>query len=679
MADAKFGIIIETSYKNAQAVAQARRDFDLLVKSIQANGNVSQTTAARIEDMKRSLDAAGKASKQLENNTKNLKDRVSNLKSGFSEVSSAMSALPGPASSAAARIDTLAQAATGLASKLPPMVAALAGVAVVAAAVGTAIATAALQAANYAEKLDILKDQTGLSSAELAGLKEAAVAQGKSFDDIRPAVDFFVRRLGDAARGAPDAVAAFEGLSISIRDTNGELRPTGDVLDEVGTKIRNMGTASERSAAAFDFFGRGGARSVSILTASLKDMAEAANRRGSVLDPATEKTLTRLDESLDSLKATVEAFKLQWIALAGVSVEPIVTKLDEFHKKLLQIVNDPKVKMFTSLIAWLSRDITDPFDKNRSTTAGSSPAKSPLESIVPMIPKGMANEMAIEAAARQREANERDYNTVVANATKARERQEQERLAFETAAIAHNTAGLTITGVPVAGLPTKEQLQDKAFEDAKKENDEFWQEMRGNIRKTKGDVKPDEKPGKTPAELAMEKNKKATEGFRTALDVLSTSLRGATLAAGFTGREFRNLMASMVASVMSLAAPALGPIGAIFSQVFSLFEAGGKVGPVGAATGLVTNGMRGRDSLHALVAGGERVLSVRRNDRFEQLLDSLSEGRSAGAARGSTTNNVSISLSVDPRMDARETERWVRGAVVPALRDEMGSGRFWNG
>jgi hypothetical protein len=416
-------------------------------------------------------------------------------------------------------------------------------------------------------------------------------------------------------------------------------------------------------------------------------MSEAAKLRGSVLDPATERQLKQLDTSLDSLKASFEALKLQMIASVGISLEPLVTGIDKFHKEMLATAKDPVVQDFMRAFLLLSggwapaRVPAGPPQFKAGTPPFATTAGGGLGSITSMIPSAMATNMAIENAARNREKVENEYNEIVAKAKRDRERQEDNRQSFETIAIAHNRATPLITGTLISGpgVPTKDELQNKALEDAEKENKAFWDEVGRSIRKTRGEVKDEPKPGKTPQELELEKNKKATAALSTSLDVLSSSLRGASLAASFTSREFRSLVTSMVASVMALAAPALGPIGSVFSQIFSLFDAGGKVAPIGASTGLVTNGMRGRDSLHAMLGGGERVLSVRRNDRFEQMLDSLSTGRGNLGGGGSVTNHVSINVSVDPRMDARATERWVRGNVVPALRDEMGSGRFWNG
>jgi len=82
-------------------------------------------------------------------------------------------------------------------------------------------------AADYQEKIDQVADATGFTTAQIAGLEIAASDMGRSFDQIRPSLDFFVRKIGEAADGNTQALQTFNDLGVAVRDASGRSLPPG--------------------------------------------------------------------------------------------------------------------------------------------------------------------------------------------------------------------------------------------------------------------------------------------------------------------------------------------------------------------------------------------------------------------------------------------------------------------
>jgi hypothetical protein len=190
----------------------------------------------------------------------------------------ALHAAAGDAAVGQRKFTEAARDATTAAQNSGQALAAFAKFAIAGTVVTTAMVAAARGVADFQEQLDLASAATGLTTGQLAGLRVAASENGRSFDQIRPSLDFFVRKIGEAADGTETAITSFQRLGIGIRDANGQLRPTGDILREVQGKLNDFATPAERARAAMELFGRSGAASITTLLTPL-DEAEAKARK----------------------------------------------------------------------------------------------------------------------------------------------------------------------------------------------------------------------------------------------------------------------------------------------------------------------------------------------------------------------------------------------------------------
>jgi hypothetical protein len=363
VADQRLGILIEAQNRAAAAVGQFIADIKRTDQALkEAKKTADGSAESNLKVGRAALEAARakqiyrEAARRLTQDNAALTASQLKFREAMQSSLTAVQQHVAAMNPAAAQVSSFTQVLTQATGAAGPFAIAMGGVALVATAAAGGILAASQAAARHQEQMNLLSERTGFATAELAGLSEAAVAQGRSFQEFQPALDFFVRKVGEAARGNDEAKRKFKELGIEVRDAAGQVRPTGEIYRDVSERLREAGSEAERSAISFDLFGRSGSKSVSIFSASLTDMVAAARQRGSILNPETEQTLTRLDDAFDSIGASINAVKLQFIALVGVRVEPFLTEIDKMIKKVQEFANSEATQRALSL----ARAILDP-------------------------------------------------------------------------------------------------------------------------------------------------------------------------------------------------------------------------------------------------------------------------------------------------------------------------------
>lgn len=123
-----------------------------------------------------------------------------------------------------------------------------------AAAAGGMIA-AANSTADYAREIRNASRQSGMTTDALQlntqALGDLGVAEDTAVDGMRE----LNLRLGEAATEGGEVAEGFKGLGVAVRDANGNIRPTGEVLDEVMAKLAQVESPAKRAALGAKIFG----------------------------------------------------------------------------------------------------------------------------------------------------------------------------------------------------------------------------------------------------------------------------------------------------------------------------------------------------------------------------------------------------------------------------------------
>ncbi|MCU0814844.1 MAG: phage tail tape measure protein [Burkholderiaceae bacterium] len=105
---------------------------------------------------------------------------------------------------------------------------------------------------NAADETVKLAQKMGVATKEVAGLQLAFDLSGSNAQEMQTSI---ARLSKEMANGN----AAFERMGINVRDAQGNLRSTRDVLGEVADKFQTYGDGAGKAALAQELFGKAGA------------------------------------------------------------------------------------------------------------------------------------------------------------------------------------------------------------------------------------------------------------------------------------------------------------------------------------------------------------------------------------------------------------------------------------
>jgi Lambda phage tail tape-measure protein (Tape_meas_lam_C) len=179
-----------------------------------------------------------------------------------------------------------------------------------AAAIGAGAAGIAIHAAESADKMLTLSKQTGLSVSALSTWSFIAKQSGVDQEAMAKALQFLSANMLKAATAAPGAVTAFDRLGISVRDSSGNLRNAGTVMEELLKKLGSMKDQAAAVGFAKQLGGKGGAAILGIDPDEIDSLSAKAQQLGIVLDTGTAVAAHKFVETLGEISSAGDGLSL---------------------------------------------------------------------------------------------------------------------------------------------------------------------------------------------------------------------------------------------------------------------------------------------------------------------------------------------------------------------------------
>lgn len=220
--------------------------------------------------------------------------------------------------------------------------------AIIGAAIATAYSAVALGVSNTLKSMDEINKSSqkmGVPVEHLSALRLAADLSDVSMEALSKGVGKLSKSMVEAA-GDPmsSAANAFRALGVSVRDSNGQLRPTIDVTQDIATKFEGMKDGAGKTAASMAVFGKAGADLIPLLNAGgagLQQMMDRAKALGVTFDKdtaaAAEKfrdTLTMLGAAKDGLIVKLTAYLLPALQAFADRMLASASNVDKQNQKL---------------------------------------------------------------------------------------------------------------------------------------------------------------------------------------------------------------------------------------------------------------------------------------------------------------------------------------------------------
>ncbi len=219
------------------------------------------------------------------------------------------------------------------------------------AAVGLAasrLKDAVVETTELGDKLSNLSQITGTSVEKLSSLKLAAEISNLSIDSLSHSIVLFARNIEGAQDGTGKTADALDRLGISLKDADGHLKTSEQLLSDVADRFQRMENGTTKSTLAMDLFGRSGANLIPILnegSEGLRDIEDSARKAGIVMSDETAEAAAELSRSMKVLSAYGEGF---WVSFAS----PIVESLAKVATSMRQARDDGDGFFSSMITGW---------------------------------------------------------------------------------------------------------------------------------------------------------------------------------------------------------------------------------------------------------------------------------------------------------------------------------------
>lgn len=181
-------------------------------------------------------------------------------------------------------------------------------------------ATAALYAANSVagfvkQQIDLadstgkMAQKVGISVEELSKLQYAAQLADVDTAQLQTGLVKLSKGMVEAANGTGQARNAFSALGINVKNSDGSLKSSGDVLTEVAGKFAQYEDGANKTALAVQLFGKSGAELIPLLNAGadgIKQSGDELERFGGVITTKAAQNAELFNDNLTRL-STVSA------------------------------------------------------------------------------------------------------------------------------------------------------------------------------------------------------------------------------------------------------------------------------------------------------------------------------------------------------------------------------------
>ena len=190
----------------------------------------------------------------------------------------------------------------------------------------------AFGAASASDSILSMSKQTGLSTDTLQEYAYMENLVDVSLDTITGSLARLTKNMASAKNGTGSAAAAFSQLGVSITNSDGSLRTSEEVFNDVIDALGKIDNQAEADALAMSLFGKSAQQLNPLIQAGSKQLAEYAQEAHDVGYVMSEEVLAAngaVDDSVQRLGKSFDAFKNELGSALAPVVQGLITRLSE--------------------------------------------------------------------------------------------------------------------------------------------------------------------------------------------------------------------------------------------------------------------------------------------------------------------------------------------------------------
>ena len=174
------------------------------------------------------------------------------------------------------------------------------------AAVGSIIAIGK-SAIDTADAFGKLSTRTGIAADKLLAYVNAGKLADVSQGDLETGLRTLARTQVEASEGVKTYADAYAKLGIAVKNADGSLKPSDQLLGEIADKFQDLPNGPEKAAVAMDIFGRSGQKMITMLNGG----QESLERFGFELSENFARNSERFNDQITEMGIELQKLQMQ--------------------------------------------------------------------------------------------------------------------------------------------------------------------------------------------------------------------------------------------------------------------------------------------------------------------------------------------------------------------------------
>lgn len=181
------------------------------------------------------------------------------------------------------------------------------------------------------DKLDELSKRTSIAVETLSALTNNAKLAGVSQEELGSGIIKLSRSIAEAVSGAGEQRQAFDNLGVAIRDANGKIRPTVDILADVAAGFQDAEDGAIKTQYAVALFGKSGANFIEFLNTGREGVQALGASISTEFADQSATFMDNLDRIGQRIQSTISDKAAPFLAFMNRQIEEAV-RLDKMTR-----------------------------------------------------------------------------------------------------------------------------------------------------------------------------------------------------------------------------------------------------------------------------------------------------------------------------------------------------------
>lgn len=215
-----------------------------------------------------------------------------------------------------------------------------------------ALGKLAYDTVTYADDINTLSKQTGLSTDTLQAFGQMADLIDVDLQTLSKSAVYLTKNLDNKT-----AIESYKKLGVEIKDVNGKYRNTEDILFDTLTALQKVEDETERSMLASDLFGKSYSNLGSILNdtgVDLSKITDMVKENGIILSQDDLNALNDANDDIDTLKMTLKGVGTSLIADFKEPIKQVTSSILILAQKVKTFVNSLSNEQKTAILKVLA-------------------------------------------------------------------------------------------------------------------------------------------------------------------------------------------------------------------------------------------------------------------------------------------------------------------------------------